>query len=164
MSLWYLSGHIQYLRYTVSIGNRFPWLYINCFESPWLECIPMYHHWICYFPLMGMKRGGGMHVSKERRDEKGKEGELIHLYAICLLSFWIPSCVRDTMNPTLWSWPSVMTFPEVCLCLIFCMKLGFSKHEKVPKPFTLKLYLMIPVLPKDCVKFRRKIHIMLKMW
>ena len=29
-----LSGHIQYLRHTVSIGNRFPWLYINCIQSP----------------------------------------------------------------------------------------------------------------------------------
>ena len=29
-----ISGPIQYLRYTVSIGNRFPWLYINCFQSP----------------------------------------------------------------------------------------------------------------------------------
>ena len=36
-----ISGHIQYLRHTVSIDNRFPWLYINCFQSPWswLQCI-----------------------------------------------------------------------------------------------------------------------------
>ena len=27
------SGHIQYLGHTVSIGNRFPWLYINFFQS-----------------------------------------------------------------------------------------------------------------------------------
>ena len=34
-----ISGPIQYLRYTVSIGNRFPWLYINCFQSPWFHYI-----------------------------------------------------------------------------------------------------------------------------
>ena len=39
MSVWYLSGHIQYLICTVSIGNRFPWLYINCFQSHWFQCI-----------------------------------------------------------------------------------------------------------------------------
>ena len=27
------------LRHTVSIGNRFPWLYINCFQSPWFQYI-----------------------------------------------------------------------------------------------------------------------------
>ena len=35
VSNWYLSGHIQ--RHTVSIGNRFPWIYINCFQSPWFH-------------------------------------------------------------------------------------------------------------------------------
>ena len=38
MTLWYLSQHIQLLK-TVSIGNRFPWLYINCFQSLWFQCI-----------------------------------------------------------------------------------------------------------------------------
>ena len=39
LSTWYLSGHIQYLRHIVSIGNRFPWFYINCLQSPWFQCI-----------------------------------------------------------------------------------------------------------------------------
>ena len=27
-----------YLRHTVSIGNGFSWLYINCFQFPWFQC------------------------------------------------------------------------------------------------------------------------------
>ena len=34
-----ISGPIQYLRYTVSIGNRFLWLHINYFQSPWFHYI-----------------------------------------------------------------------------------------------------------------------------
>ena len=71
--------------------------------------------------------------------KKNGVGGLIHLYKLCLLSFWIPKCVRDPMNPSLSSWSSVMPFPEVCLCVIFSMKLGYSKHKKPTKPFTLKL-------------------------
>ena len=36
-----------------------PWL---CIVSP----IPVHHHRIWYFPVMGVKRGVGLHVSKER--------------------------------------------------------------------------------------------------
>ena len=43
-----------------------------------VSLIPVYHHRIWYFPVMGaVKRGvggGGLHVSKERWDEKRKEG------------------------------------------------------------------------------------------
>ena len=55
-SLWYLSGHIQYLRHTVSIGYRFAWLYINCFQSPWFQRI-MIESGI--FPWWVVSRRGG---------------------------------------------------------------------------------------------------------
>ena len=32
-------GHIEYLRHTVFIGNRFLWLYINFCLPPWFWCI-----------------------------------------------------------------------------------------------------------------------------
>ena len=35
----YQDTFSSYLRHTVSIGNRFPWLYINYFQSPWFWCI-----------------------------------------------------------------------------------------------------------------------------
>ena len=41
----------------------------------------MYYHRICYFPVMGVKRGAC--VSKEKGDVKRK-GELIHLSVLCL--------------------------------------------------------------------------------
>ena len=69
-----ISGHIQYLRHTVSIGNRFPWL---CIVS--VSLIPVSHHRICDFPVMVVKRRGrgegGLHVSKERgmRKERGSD-------------------------------------------------------------------------------------------
>ena len=60
-----ISGHIQYLRHTVPIGNRFPWL---CIVS--VSLIPVSHHRICDFPVIVVKRRGrgegGLHVSKER--------------------------------------------------------------------------------------------------
>ena len=50
------SGHIQYLRHTVSIGNRFPWLYINFFQSSWFRCIIIES---CIFPWWVSRRTGG---------------------------------------------------------------------------------------------------------
>ena len=34
-----ISIRANSVRHTVSIGNRFPWLYINCFQSPWFQFI-----------------------------------------------------------------------------------------------------------------------------
>ena len=66
----------------------------------------MYHHRIWHFPVIGVKRSkiwgvggvggeGNLHFSEERGDEKRKgekEGELIHLSALCFLivifCFW----------------------------------------------------------------------------
>ena len=58
-----------------------PWLYINCFQSPWFQCIIIESG---IFPWWVSRRGeeGGLHVSKEGGDEKRKEG-LIHLSALC---------------------------------------------------------------------------------
>ena len=47
---------------TVSIGNRFWWLYINRFQSPWFWCIIIWD-----FLMIRVKRGRGFHVSKEGR-------------------------------------------------------------------------------------------------
>ena len=35
-----------------------------------VSLILVYHHRICYFPVMGAKRDGGLHVSEERGDIK----------------------------------------------------------------------------------------------
>ena len=67
------------LRRTVSIGNRFPWLYINCFQSPWFQCMIIEPG---IFPWWVVLRGGGDWilggVDKEgdikKVDEKRKEG------------------------------------------------------------------------------------------
>ena len=60
-----LSGPIQYLRYTVSIGNRFPWLYIS-FQSPWFHYIIIES---TIFPWWLSKRGAVLFF-KERGDIK----------------------------------------------------------------------------------------------
>ena len=65
---------------TVSIGNRFPWHNINCFQSPWFQCIitesGIFPWWV--------SKEGGLPVSKERGDIKKwggwkKKRGLIHL-------------------------------------------------------------------------------------
>ena len=69
----YLSGHIQYLRHTVPIRNRFPWLYINCFQSPWFQYIIM-ESGISPWWVVSREGGvglGGLHVSKERGYQEG---------------------------------------------------------------------------------------------
>ena len=70
LSLWYLSGHIQYLKHTVSIGNRFPWLYINFFRTPWFRCIIIESGIIPWWVSRGA--GGSCMFLKKRGDEKGK--------------------------------------------------------------------------------------------
>ena len=70
-----ISGPIQYLRYTVSIGNRFPWLYIS-FQSPWFHYIIIES---TIFPWWLSKRGAVLFF-KERGDIK--KGGLIHLSAL----------------------------------------------------------------------------------
>ena len=71
----YLSGHIQYLRHTVPIRNRFPWLYINCFQSPWFQYIIIesgISPWWVVSRQGGVGfGGGGLHVSKERGYQEG---------------------------------------------------------------------------------------------
>ena len=73
-----ISGPIQKLWYTVSIGNRFPWLYINYFQSPWFYYIIIES---IIFPWRlsktGVGWGGGVGGLKERGDIK--KGGLIHL-------------------------------------------------------------------------------------
>ena len=69
-----ISGH------TVSTGNRFPWLYINCFQSPWFQC-----NMIKYGIFPWWVSRGGVHVFEKRRGMKKERiggGELIHLSAL----------------------------------------------------------------------------------
>ena len=54
-----ISGH------TVSTGSRFPWLYINCFQSPWFQCIMIKYG---IFPWWVSR--GGVHVFEKRRGMK----------------------------------------------------------------------------------------------
>ena len=70
LSLWYLLGHIQYLRHTVSIGNRLPWFCINFFQSPWFRCIiiesGILPWWVSrgwWWGCMFLKKGGLIHLS-----------------------------------------------------------------------------------------------------
>ena len=64
MLLWYLLGHIQYLRHIVSIRN----IGFHGFILFSVSLIPVYHHRIWYFPMMGcvkiMGVGVRVHVSK----------------------------------------------------------------------------------------------------
>ena len=55
----YLSRHIQYLRQTVSICNRFPWFYLNCFQFPWFCCIIIVSGILIAMGVKRRERGGG---------------------------------------------------------------------------------------------------------
>ena len=55
-----ISIRTYLVRHTVSIGNRFLWLYINCFQSPWFWCIIRES---IIFPLWLSKREGGGSVA-----------------------------------------------------------------------------------------------------
>ena len=67
MLLWYLSGHIWYLRHIVSVSNRFPWLYSNCFQSPWFQCITGIPWWLVW-------KGGGRCMFLKKRVVKIERG------------------------------------------------------------------------------------------
>ena len=58
----------QYLRHTVYIGNGFHGVILFS-----VSLIPVYHRRIWYFPVIGVKRGVGLHVSKERGNIKTGE-------------------------------------------------------------------------------------------
>ena len=93
-----ISGH------TVSTGSRFPWLYINCFQSPWFQCIMIKYG---IFPWWVSR--GGVHVFEKRRGMKKEtigggggggggwytfphyEHTDIHRIIDCFLEVWI-SC------------------------------------------------------------------------
>ena len=64
LSLWCLSGHNQYLRHTVSIGNGLPWLYINFFQSLWLRCIIIESGIFPSWVSRGVERGDSMFLKK----------------------------------------------------------------------------------------------------
>ena len=64
-----------------SFYSCFPWLYVNCFQSPWFQCIVIESN---IFPWWVSRegRGGGVHVSKKKGRWK-KKGGLKHLSALC---------------------------------------------------------------------------------
>ena len=66
-----LSGHIQYLRHTVSISNRFSWLYIYCSQSPWFGCVTIESS---IFPWWASRVGGGVVSCKCLKKEAYQEG------------------------------------------------------------------------------------------
>ena len=82
-----LSGHIQYLRHRVSIGNRFPWHYI-VFSLP-DSSVSSYN---LVFSRDGCQEEGRLHVSEERgisrRGNKKIKGGLIHFSALWLDDNW----------------------------------------------------------------------------
>ena len=70
----YLSRHIQYLRQTVSIGNRFPWFYLNCFQSPWFCCIIIESGILLWWVSRGGKGGRGCMFLKNGRIKRERLG------------------------------------------------------------------------------------------
>ena len=71
-----ISIRTHSVRHTVSIGNRFPWLYINCFQSPWFRCIIIESD---IFPWwMSKGRLGCMFLKKEGMKKMGGWYTLLH--------------------------------------------------------------------------------------
>ena len=52
-------------------GNRFPWLYINCFQSHWFQCIMIESGIFLRWLVSRGGGGGGLHVSKETGGGRG---------------------------------------------------------------------------------------------
>ena len=61
-----------------SFHSCFPWLYVNCFQSPWFQCIVIESGGIRCEGCMFLKKAG----TSRRGDEK-ETGGLIHLSALC---------------------------------------------------------------------------------
>ena len=73
-----ISIRTHSVRHLVSIGNRFPWLYINCFQSPWFQCIIIESGIFLWWMSKGGREGGRcMFLKKEggisRRGKMKKE-------------------------------------------------------------------------------------------
>ena len=76
-----ISIRTHSVRHTISIGNRFPWLYINCFQSLWFRCIIIESG----ISLWWVSKGGELLVSKEREVKKERGwGGLIHPSTLCV--------------------------------------------------------------------------------
>ena len=63
---------------TVSIGNRFLWLYFNCFKSSWFHCIIIESGIFLWWVLRGDE------VCMFLKKGVKKRGRLIHLSVLCL--------------------------------------------------------------------------------
>ena len=74
LSLWYLSGHIQYLRHIVSVGNWFPWFYISL--------IPVYHCRIWHFAVIGVESLECMFLKIEGMEKERGVDTPFHTMAI----------------------------------------------------------------------------------
>ena len=73
--LWYLSIIMTHSVRHTARGNRFQWLYINCFQSPWFQYIIIESGIFLWGVVSREGSGdGGLHVSKEREDIKKRGG------------------------------------------------------------------------------------------
>ena len=69
LSLWYLPGHIQYLRQTVSTGNSFLWRYVVfSFSDSSVSSQNLLFSWDRY------QEGGGCRLSKKRVRSRRSRG------------------------------------------------------------------------------------------
>ena len=73
-------GHIEYLRHTVFIGNRFLWLYINFCLPPWFWCIIKESANFLWWVSRGGEEGSCMFL--QIGGMKNERGGLIHLSAL----------------------------------------------------------------------------------
>ena len=84
----YQDTFSSYLRHTVSIGNRFPWLYINYFQSPWFWCIIKESGIFLWWVSRGGR--GCMFLKKGEISRRGNEKRKGRVFQIV---------VRDGRNP-----------------------------------------------------------------
>ena len=90
-----------------SFHSCFPWLYVNCFQSPWFQCIVIESGGIRCEGCMFLKKAG-----TSRRGGWKKKGGLKHLSALCHSDLFLYER----------------------LCVIWCQlyNLKFKKGEKHP--------------------------------
>ena len=86
-----------------SFHSCFPWLYVNCFQSPWFQCIVIESSIFPWWVSREGGGGGGMHVSKERGDEKRKVGWNTFPHYVTQICFYMRGFAWFGANCTIWN-------------------------------------------------------------
>ena len=154
---------------TVSIGNRLPWLHINCFQSPWFQCIIIKSSIFPWVSRVGEK--GCMFLKKgviSRRWEGGVEkGQGWSDTPFRTMVFWnhsrpsnhsilkIGSIVfSDIVQDDSWPWYLVTDKARFLRKKIWQPKFGANRPKSRPElGFLLFSQVWFISFPWDCIQW-----------